>query len=135
MHGRSPKSHGPPLFSRHSLQSATTHQFDVVARLTPSATVAAAKADMMNVGRVVNATYPDEGGGTWRAAGYTLQELRVDPMVGRSVILLAIAVSMLLLIACVNVANLLLARAAARRRELAVSLAIGAGRCEEESER
>jgi len=121
-----------PLFTAvrglSTLQSATTHQFDVVARLTPGATVAAAKTDMVNVGRVVNATYPDEGGGTWRAAGYTLEELRVDPMVGRSVILLAIAVSMLLLIACVNVANLLLARAAARRRELAVRLAIGAGR-------
>ena len=121
-----------PLFTAvrglSTLQSSTTHQFDVVVRLTTNATVSAAKTDMVNVGRVVNATYPDEGGGTWRAAGYTLQELRVDPMVGRSVVLLAIAVSMLLLIACVNVANLLLARAAARRRELAVRLAIGAGR-------
>jgi len=121
-----------PLFTAvrglSTLESSTTHQFDVVARLTTNATVSAAKTDMVNVGRVVNATYPDEGGDTWRAAGYTLQELRVDPMVGRSVVLLAIAVSMLLLIACVNVANLLLARAAARRRELAVRLAIGAGR-------
>jgi len=121
-----------PLFTAvrglSTLQNATTHQFEVVARLTPGATVAAAKSEMVNVGRVVNATYPDEGGGTWRAAGYTLHELRVDPMVGRAVILLGVAVSMLLLIACVNVANLLLARAAARRRELAVRLAIGAGR-------
>jgi len=121
-----------PLFTAvrglSTLQSPTTHQFDAVARLTPGVTVAAAKTDIVNAGRVVNATYPDDGGGTWRAAGYTLQELRVDPMVGRSVVVLAVAVSMLLLIACVNVANLLLARAAARRRELAVRLAIGAGR-------
>ena len=122
-----------PLFTAvrglSTLQSPTTHQFEVVARLTPGATAAAARSDMLNVGRVVNATFPDEGTSTpWRAAAYTLQELRVDPMLGRSVIVLAIAVSMLLLIACVNVANLLLARAAARRRELAVRLAIGAGR-------
>jgi predicted permease len=112
-----------------NLQSPTTHQFEVVARLKPGVTPAAAKSDMVNVGRVVNATFPNDGGGPpWRAIGYTLQELRVDPMVGRSVVVLAVAVSMLLLIACVNVANLLLARAAARRRELAVRLAIGAGR-------
>jgi len=111
-----------------TLQGAKTHQFEVVTRLTPGATIAAAKTDMVNVGRVVNATYPDEGAGApWRAAAYTLQELRVDPMVGRSVIVLAVAVSLLLLISCVNVANLLLARAAARRREMAVRLAIGAG--------
>jgi len=115
--------------SLQTLQSPTTHQFEVVARLTPGVTVVAAKSDMVNVGRVVNATYPDEGTTVpWRAAAYTLQELRVDPMLGRSVVVLAVAVSMLLLIACVNVANLLLARAAARRRELAVRLAIGAGR-------
>jgi predicted permease len=120
-----------PLFTAvrglSTLQSANTHQFEVVARLTPTATATAARMDMVNVGRIVNATYPDDGGVAWRAIGYTLQELRVDPMVGRSVIVLAFAVSLLLLIACVNVANLLLARAAARRRELAVRLAIGAG--------
>jgi predicted permease len=122
-----------PLFTAirgiQTLQSVNTHQFEVVARLTLTATAGSAKSDMQNVGRVINATYPDDGGNArWGAAGYTLQELRVDPMVGRSVVVLAVAVSLLLLIACVNVANLMLARAAARRRELAVRLAIGAGR-------
>jgi predicted permease len=111
-----------------TLQSPTTHQFEVVARLAPGATPSSAKADMLNVGRIINATYPGDDAVPWRAAAYSLQELRVDPMVGRSVIVLAAAVSLLLLIACVNVASLLLARAAARRRELAVRLAIGASR-------
>jgi putative ABC transport system permease protein len=120
-----------PLFTAvrgaGTLQQVTTHQFEVVARLTPGTTTSAAKAEMVDIGRAINATYPPDGEPAWRAAAYTLQELRVDPMVGQSVIVLAVAVSLLLLIACVNVANLLLARSAARRRELAVRLAIGAG--------
>src|SRR5688500_16716575 len=120
-----------PLFTAvrglSTLQGVSTHQFEVVARLAPSVTPAAAKTAMVEIGRAINATYPPDGEPAWRAAAYTLQELRVDPMVGQSVIMLAVAVSLLLLIACVNVANLLLARSAARRRELAVRLAIGAG--------
>lgn len=120
-----------PLFTAvrglSTLQGVTTHQFEVVARLASNVTPAAAKAAMVEIGRAINATYPPDGEPAWRAAAYTLQELRVDPMVGQSVIVLAVAVSLLLLIACVNVANLLLARTAARRRELAVRLAIGAG--------
>ena len=121
-----------PLFTAarglSTLQGVLTHQFEVVARLVPNATPSAAKAEMEQLGRIVNATYPAVGEPAWRAAAYTLQELRVDPMVGQSVMVLAGAVCLLLLIACVNVANLLLARSAARRRELAVRLAIGAGR-------
>ena len=109
-------------------EAVTTHQFEVVARLAPGATPAAAKAELVDIGRIINATYPPEGEPAWRAIAYTLEELRVDPMVGQSVKLLAGAVTLLLLIACVNVANLLLARSAARRREIAVRLAIGAGR-------
>ncbi|HEX6048967.1 MAG TPA: ABC transporter permease [Gemmatimonadaceae bacterium] len=120
-----------PLFTAvrglSTLQGVRTHQFEVVARLAPNVTSDAAKAAMADVGRIIDATYPPDGEPAWRATAYTLQELRVDPMVGQSVIVLAVAVSLLLLIACVNVANLLLARSAARRRELAVRLAIGAG--------
>ncbi|MDF2775952.1 MAG: permease [Geminicoccaceae bacterium] len=120
-----------PLFTAvrglSTLQGVSTHQFEVVARLAHNVTPATAKAAMVEIGRAINATYPPDGEPAWRATAYTLQELRVDPMVGQSVIVLAVAVSLLLLIACVNVANLLLARSAARRRELAVRLAIGAG--------
>ena len=121
-----------PLFTAarplSTLQGVLTHQFEIVARLAPGATPAAARAEVVSMGRVIDTTYPREGSAPWGATAYTLQELRVDPMVGQSVVVLAVAVSLLLLIACVNVANLLLARAAARRRELAVRLAIGAGR-------
>jgi len=121
-----------PLFTAvrgpSTLQGVRTHQFEVVARLVPNVTPPAAKAEMEQVGRIVNATYPPDGEPAWRATAYTLEELRIDPMVGQSVVVLAVAVSLLLLIACVNVANLLLARSAARRREMAVRLAIGAGR-------
>src|SRR5688500_17108574 len=120
-----------PLFTAvrglSTLQGVRTHQFELIARLAPNVTPATAKTAMVEMGRVINATFPPDGEPAWRATAYTLQELRVDPMVGQSVIMLAVAVSLLLLIACVNVANLLLARSAARRRELAVRLAIGAG--------
>ena len=67
--------------SLQTLQSPTTHQFEVVARLTPGVTVAAAKSDMVNVGRVRERDVLLIEGTTvpWRAAAYTLQELRVDP--------------------------------------------------------
>lgn len=109
-----------------TLQSVGAHQFEIIARLSPGVSTVAGKNAVLAAGRVIDATHPDEGPAHWRAAAYTLAELRVDPLVGRSVLVLAVAVSVLLLIACVNIASLLLARGAARRRELSVRLAIGA---------
>ena len=112
--------------SIESLESPGTHQFEVVAHLRPGLTIDAAKLQMADAGRVVDAVYPGTEGAPWSAAAYTLREVRVDPAIARSVVMLAAAVVVLLLIACVNLANLLLARGAARRRELSVRLAIGA---------
>jgi predicted permease len=105
------------------------HQFSLIARLEPNTSPEQAKAAMPAIGRLIDEAHPNtESRAAWGAAAYTLSEVRLDPALRRSLVLLAIAVALVLLIACVNIANLLVARGAARQREIAVRLAIGAGR-------
>ncbi len=103
-----------------------SHYFEAVGRLAPGVTLKRAQAESDALARRLKKQYGDDEEGVG-ADLVTLRDDLVDATRSALLILLG-AVALLLLIACVNVINVLLARGASRRKEFAIRGALGAGR-------
>lgn len=103
-----------------------THWLGAIGRMKPGVSVAQVQADLSTVARQLEQAYPDTNAG-WGATVVSVTDQTVGGIRGPLLVLLA-GVTFVLVIATVNVANLVLARSIARQKELATRVALGAGR-------
>ena len=118
-----PAAYPPDLLSD---QGRGDHEIDVVGKLKPGVRLSAARAELKVVSQLLANRFPDSN----KRVSAAIAPLREDVIrkVRTSLIILLSAVGLIVLVACLNVANLTLVRSIARSREVAMRIALGASR-------
>jgi putative ABC transport system permease protein len=115
-----------PLDVPGEIRAVGRHNLSVIGRLRPDVTIDRAASDLSAITLRLSERLPDQNTGHFVALA-SLRESLVGEFRAASLLMMA-AVGVVLLIGCANVANLLLARGANRQKEIAVRMALGAGR-------
>jgi predicted permease len=117
------------ILDRWRVSNHGSHWFSMLGRLRAGVTYEAAEAQLAPVAREIRRIWPDHGSrGDLMPTVQPFRSVARNETAQTSLVLLAVAAALVLLIVCANLAGLLLARTSARARETAIRIAIGAGR-------